>query len=394
MAVAEADPSGDAPMDQTRRQRRASRMSHRRRRRLIRTIVTAAAVVLAVIAGVTVVPPLLARTGAPADTAPAAATPSPTPLSAADQLLSTTDDPAACAVSFTGEGITVPPALQAQGELFSQLPIPHRDGWVFAGWYPDAADAAALSTTARVNGGDLVACTDRRMTLVGGWIAPEQVAADDVAVPILMYHQFTTDPAGEGGWLSANYLYTGDFAAQMAYLSDQRFYLPTWDELAAFIDGRLWLPHRSVIVTDDDADASWLQLAVPIVDQHGILTSSFVITKWRSEPTPSRFVLQRSHTHDMHESGADGRGRMVNATADEVAADLETSAGILGAKEVVAYPFGHYNDIAKAGVAQAGFELARTTEQGYVRQGADKLALPCIRINAGTAMSEFIAAVG
>lgn len=382
-------------MDQTRRQRRASRMSRLRRRRLTRTVVTASTVVVAVIVGVIVVPSLLARTDAPADTAPAAvASSSPTPQSAVDQLLAQADDPTSCAVSFTGEGIADPPVLQTQGQLFSHLPIPHRDGWVFAGWYPDAAEAAALSTTSRVNGADLVACTERRMTLVGGWIAPERVSADDVAVPILMYHQFTTDPQGEGGWLSANYLYTGDFAAQMAYLSEQRFYLPTWDELAAFIDGRLWLPPRSVVVTDDDADASWLQLAVPIVDQYGILTTSFVITKWRTEPTPSRFVLQRSHTHDMHESGADGRGRMVNGTAEEIAADLEASAAVLGAKEVVAYPFGHYNDTAKAGVAQAGFEMARTTEQGYVRQGADKLALPCIRINAGTTMSEFIAAVG
>lgn len=380
-------------MDQTRRQRRAGRMSQRRRR-LIRTTVIAAAVVLAVAATVAVIPPLLTRTEATADT-PAVATPSPTPLTAEEQLLATTDDPNACAVSFTGDGIGDPPVLQTQGELFSHLPIPQRNGWVFAGWYPTASDAAALTTTARVNGADLVACTDdRRLTLVGGWRSPEQVAADNVAVPILMYHQFTTSPEGEGGWLSANYLYTGDFAAQMGYLSAERFYLPTWDELSAFIDGRLWLPARSVVVTDDDADVSWLQLAVPVIDQYGILTTSFVITKWRSEPTPSRFVLQRSHTHDMHEAGADGRGRMVNGTADEVAADLETSAGILGAKEVVAYPFGHYDDTAKQGVARAGFELARTTDQGYVRQGTDKLALPCIRINAGTTMSEFIAAVG
>jgi hypothetical protein len=74
---------------------------------------------------------------------------------------------------------------------------------------------------------------------------------------------------------------------------------------------------------------------------------------------------------------------MVNWTAAEIAADLEASAAVLGAKEVVAYPFGDYNETTKQAVRDAGFELARTIEQGYVRIGTDKLALPCVRIAYG-----------
>ena len=137
-------------------------------------------------------------------------------------------------------------------------------------------------------------------------------------------------------------------------------------------------------MTDDDADSSWLELAVPIAEKYKILTTSFVITSARTEPTPSRYVLQRSHTHDMHTAGDNGQGRMVNWSAEDIAADLETSAEILGAKEVVAYPFGHHDERSKEGVAAAGYEMARTIEQGYVRIGTDKFALPCIRINYGT----------
>jgi hypothetical protein len=85
---------------------------------------------------------------------------------------------------------------------------------------------------------------------------------------------------------------------------------------------------------------------------------------------------------------------MVNWTADQIAADLEQSAQILGAKEVVAYPFGHYNDTTKQGVAQAGFEMGRTIEQGYVRIGTDKLALPCIRINYGMTVDDLAGLIG
>ena len=96
----------------------------------------------------------------------------------------------------------------------------------------------------------------------------------------------------------------------------------------------------------------------------------------------------------MHQAGDNGDGRMVNWSADEIAADLETSAAVLGVKEVVAYPFGHYNDTAKQGVAQAGFEMARTIEPGYVRAGTDKLAMPTVRIDYGMGLDAFIGLVG
>ena len=80
----------------------------------------------------------------------------------------------------------------------------------------------------------------------------------------MMYHQFTTRPEGEDGWLRNNYVYVGDFDAQMNHVATGGFYLPTWDELAAFIDGRLFLPNHSVVVTDDDADQTWFDLGAPV----------------------------------------------------------------------------------------------------------------------------------
>ena len=372
-----------------------------RRRRLFAGIV-GAIVLLAVIAG-TVAAISLARAGADdagdstagtGAVTSASPTPAPAPLTPEEELLASTTDPAACAVSFTCEGISDAPVLQPQGALYTALPIPARDGQVFAGWYATTEDAAALSIPGRVNGSEPVACTDQRVTLHGAWVSPEQNAAEDARIPILMYHQFTSNPAGDSGPLRGNYAYIGDFDAHLNHIATTGFYLPTWDELSAFIDGRLFLPNHSVIVTDDDAHQTWLDLAVPVVDRYKVLTTSFVITKWRQEPTPSTFVLQRSHTHEMHDAGANGQGRMVNWSAAEIAADMETSAQILGVREVMAYPFGHYNDTAKEGLRQAGFEMARTIQPGYVIIGTDKLALPTIRINYGMGLESLIGLIG
>ena len=376
------------------RRRRASRRVRQRR-----TI--AAVIAVALIVGAVGVFALLRQPPSPpvAEREPSASstptpTPTATPLTAAEKLLSTTGDPKACAVSFAGDGIALDPQLETQDALYRKLPIPRSDGRVFAGWYPTAADATAMSTAARVTGADLVACTDRQQTLYAAWTTPAANTAEDAGIPILMYHQFTRNPEGEDNWLRANYTYIGDFDAQMAYIQESGVYLPTWDELSAYIDGALFLPQRSVIITDDDADITWLEQAAPVVDARHLLTTSFVITSARTEGTPNRFVLQRSHTHDMHRAGANGKGRMVNEDADTIAADLEQSAAILGAKEVVAYPFGHYDDTTKEGLRRAGFEMGRTTEYGVVRIGTDKLALPVIRMNYGMTVEDLKNAIG
>ncbi|MBU4464605.1 MAG: polysaccharide deacetylase family protein [Actinobacteria bacterium] len=316
------------------------------------------------------------------------------PVSPAQQMLEGTELAKPCAVSFVGDGITERPSLQEQGTLFANLPVPKRDGAVFAGWYATAADAASFAAPHRVNGADVVVCPTKLLTLYGAWETPAEVTADAVKVPILMYHQFTDKPAGEKGWLRLNYDFIGAFDENMTYLADNQFYYPTWDELEAFIDGKLALPHHSVIVSDDDADATWLAMAVPVVEKYKVLSTSFVITSARHEGSPSMYVQQRSHTDDMHSAGANGKGKMVNFTVPQIVADLEKSAEILHAKEVIAYPYGHYNATAEEGVHEAGFDMAVTIDGGYVTPGANKLALPRVRMNYGATQAQFIAAVG
>jgi len=278
--------------------------------------------------------------------------------------------------------------------LYTGLPIPDRDGLVFAGWYATPADAASFSIAARINGAEPVVCVNQESGLYAAWKAPEDNAAENARIPILMYHQFTANPAGESGWLRGNYTYIGDFDAHMNHIATTGFYLPTWDELSAFIDGRLWLPNHSVIVTDDDADQTWFDLAAPVVDKHKVLATSFMITAYRQDPPPNPYVLRRSHTHDMHKAGANGDGLMVNLPAGEIAADMETSAQVLGVKEVMAYPFGHHNETSKEGLRQAGFEMARTIEPGYVTIGTDKLAMPTVRINYGMGLDALVRLIG
>lgn len=353
-----------------------------------------------------------AATPAPPPTSTPSPTPTPTPLTPAEQLLAdNTTVGGACAVSFVLDGTSIAPQLQVQDHLFDRLPIPRLDGRAFAGWYADAGAAAAASAdpatgaanpAVRINGSDLVACpADHELTLYGAWTTPAAVNAVGARVPIMMYHQFTDKPGGEEGWLRGNFSYIEDYRATMQYIKDSAFYLPTWDELSAFIDGALYLPDHSVIITDDDADQTWLTMAAPINEQLQLMVTSFDITGDGASPQ-NRFVLPRSHTNNMHTAGANGKGQMVNLSPAEIAADMQASAAALetigvsapAAHEVMAYPFGHYDDRSKEGLRTAGFDLARTIQQGYVTVGSDKLALPCVRVNFGMGVPDVKKLIG
>jgi len=197
--------------DSTRNGARTHRVSARvRRRRRLVAFISAAVLVAVLVITVSVIAATRGATDVAADpvVSTSTTTPSPTPsapppLTATQELLAGTDDPNACAVSFTGDGVADEPLLQTQGALYDRLPIPQRDGLVFAGWYATPADAAAFTVASRVNGSELVSCADREVTLHGSWKTPDENVAEDARIPILMYHQFTTNPDGEDGCSAA-----------------------------------------------------------------------------------------------------------------------------------------------------------------------------------------------
>lgn len=78
--------------------------------------------------------------------------------------------------------------------------------------------------------------------------------------------------------------------------------------------------------------------------------------------------MRRSHTNDMHQAGENGKGRMVNWTAEEIAADMTASADILGG--------------------------ARSWHTRSATIGTDKLALPVVRIDYGMGLEALIKRIG
>jgi peptidoglycan/xylan/chitin deacetylase (PgdA/CDA1 family) len=187
------------------------------------------------------------------------------------------------------------------------------------------------------------------------------------------------------------------FEKQIKYLTENHYYFPTWQELEDYIDGKIELPAQSIILTADDGDDSFFDVAVPVLEKYNVKMTSFVVTSWygwRAFPeNASKFVYYESHTDSCHVAGAGGRGRITTLSVEDARKDLTTSSQILGGATVFAYPFGHYNDSSIKALKDTGFKLAVTVEGGRVQPGANKYQLPRVRVADGNSLQYFIKCV-
>lgn len=300
-----------------------------------------------------------------------------------------------CQAHFEGLGSTVDPVELTNGELYPDLPMPVREGYVFAGWYESAEAAEDLDASQRVNMARMVDCGTPTL-LTSGWVTPQENIAEATEVSILMYHFFTTYP-GEAEEKERPNLWVEpeNFDAHLTYIENSGFYLPSWQELSAFIDGELYLPQRSVIITADDGHETWWEVAAPLLEEHKVMSTSFLVSGRGIGPEGFPYVLRRSHTSSMHSQDGGQEARMVRWSEEEITADLQTSVAELGGvSEVLAYPFGQSNETARAALTAVGFEMGRLAAEGYVTIGTDKLALPIILIGHGVTAEDLSEKIG
>ena len=216
-------------------------------------------------------------------------------------------------------------------------------------------------------------------------------------VPVCMYHFFYDNVKYFKNKNDANWLDVNMFEKQIKYLTENHYYFPTWQELEDYIDGKIQLPAQSIILTADDGDDSFFDVAVPVLEKYNVKMTSFVVTSWygwRAFPeNASKFVYYESHTDSCHVAGAGGRGRITTLSVEDARKDLTTSSQILGGATVFAYPFGHYSDSAIKALKDTGYKLAVTVEGGRVQPGANKYTLPRVRVADGNSLQYFIKSV-
>ena len=212
-------------------------------------------------------------------------------------------------------------------------------------------------------------------------------------IPILMYHN-VYDPENPPENLHDNYISTTDLESHLQYLVDEDYYFPTWQEVRDFVDGKIDLPEKSIVLSFDDGSRDFITYGIPVLESYDIRATSFVIVSWKGEELAAmdlHNVELQSHSYDMHKGGGSiGHGGIFTALYYEDAlADLKKSVEIIGNGDAFAYPFGDYTDYCMQTVEDAGFLCAVTTEHGKVYPGDNPYALSRIRVSLGTDLELF-----
>lgn len=214
-------------------------------------------------------------------------------------------------------------------------------------------------------------------------------------VPVLMYHYFYDESMGEIG-NDNNWMEISAFEQQLKYLDDNDYYFPTWSELADFVDGKISLPKKSIVITIDDGDASFFNKAIPVINKYDVKVTSFLITSLTSDSHISQYKSEKvnfqSHTHDMHKGGCSGGhgGLFRCIDYNKGVEDLNKSIQIIGSNDAIAYPFGDVTDNVLNITKTVEFKLGFTTKYGMVYKGMDKLQLPRVRMSKGISLNGFI----
>lgn len=212
-------------------------------------------------------------------------------------------------------------------------------------------------------------------------------------LPVLMYHYFYDEENGETG-KNSNYMEIHDFEDQLKYLTENNYYFPTWDEVKKYIDGKSCLPEHSIVITVDDGDSTFFDLAIPVIEKYDVKVTSFIITSYiESQNYIQQFsdkIIFQSHSDNMHRAGSNGKGIFLTLSHDEALADLTSSQSFIGGSTVFCYPYGQYNENCIDILKEAGFEMAYTTNYGRVRPGDKLFELSRIRMSKGESLTAFI----
>lgn len=201
-------------------------------------------------------------------------------------------------------------------------------------------------------------------------------------IPVLNYHQ--VNPVEK----SPLTVPLDNFAAQIEYLDANGYTTISPEELHDFLVNGTQLPDKPVLITFDDGYADNYEYAYPILKEHNMKASIFLVSdymerfdnylNWKQVYEMSENKLYMgSHTLSHFELTPLTHDELVNQL---VGGKLAVEWKSFKFCEFIAYPGGFYNQQVLSEVKKAGYKGGFTVYNDYVRQGDDPYTMNRIPI--------------
>ena len=192
-----------------------------------------------------------------------------------------------------------------------------------------------------------------------------------VHVPVLMYHYVDQTPPPAGPYADDLTVRTGDFEAELDYLVENGYQTVSLAEVYLAMAGSVDLPKKPVVLTFDDGGLDNYQVAFPILKEHGLTGTFFVITgrvgkEGQMDWTQLREMAAQGMSVQSHTaSHPDLRGVTATRLEAELAGSRDSLAQAVGEPGyVVCYPSGAYDQRVMDAAKAAGYVMAVATGNG------------------------------
>ena len=192
------------------------------------------------------------------------------------------------------------------------------------------------------------------------------------AISVINYHYVINLEAGEKKDCQQSICMTDTkYDEEMKYLKDNGYYTATMEDLDLWIDKKINLPEKTVVITIDDG---WfVERNIQILEKYDLHATLFLIGHLAPpDDYRSNNLEIHSHTWDMHNLGEcpiKRGGAILCKDKNYILEDLKKSSESLNNSKYFAYPFYEYNDHAIEALKEAGFRMAFAGGSRKVKQG-------------------------
>lgn len=191
-----------------------------------------------------------------------------------------------------------------------------------------------------------------------------------------------------------------NFESHLNYLKENNYLTLTMRELELFLDKKIQIPKKTVVITLDDGARSYN--AANLAEEYQTYMTYFIITGTydTTKLVHNDYIEYQSHTDSLHKnyrcSGGNQGGLLLCEKESVILKDLALSQEKLGGKDKVfafAYPFYDYNDRAIKLLKEEGFRLGFIGlggTNGYTTQGTDKMKIRRRTVWGNHTLNDFI----
>lgn len=220
-------------------------------------------------------------------------------------------------------------------------------------------------------------------------------------ITVLVYHHILKKEDIKGRWANNEaVISTKDFEKQMRYLYENDFNILSLEEFLRYKEKNIKPPKKSILLTFDDGYKSNFVYAYPVLKKYKFKAALFLITSMLKEKREGIFDANKlqyvslqelnwhkdvfsysCHTYNLHRKMLSGQSYMNSKSYIEILEDLKKSQAILKKhsdselKNVLAYPYGAYNDKSTQALINLNFRAAFISRNAQVDKNTDLLHL-------------------